>query len=86
MNRFSDTKKAGIAGIFANIFLLLIKGFIGFVTSSQAMIADAVNVILSGERAFDRAHIAKTITDKFSQDSIIDEFIHVYEEAVGESG
>ena len=43
MNRYSDTKKAGIAGIFANIFLLLIKGFIGFITNSQAMIADAVN-------------------------------------------
>jgi len=43
MNRYSDTKKAGIAGIFANIFLLLIKGFIGFVTASQAMIADAAN-------------------------------------------
>lgn len=43
MNRYSDTKKAGIAGIFANIFLLLIKGFIGFMTASQAMIADAAN-------------------------------------------
>ena len=43
MNRYSDTKNAGIAGILANIFLLLIKGFIGFVTASQAMIADAVN-------------------------------------------
>jgi len=43
MNRYSDTKKAGIAGIFANIFLLLIKGFIGFITNSQAMIADAAN-------------------------------------------
>jgi len=43
MNRYSDTKKAGIAGIFANIFLLLIKGFIGFMTGSQAMIADAAN-------------------------------------------
>ena len=43
MNRYSDTKKAGIAGIFANIFLLLIKGFIGFITGSQAMIADAAN-------------------------------------------
>lgn len=43
MNRYSETKKAGIAGIFANIFLLLIKGFIGFITGSQAMIADAAN-------------------------------------------
>ena len=29
-NRFSQTKKVGILGIFGNIFLLLIKGFIGF--------------------------------------------------------
>lgn len=43
MNRYSDTKKAGIAGIFANIFLLLIKGFVGFITKSQAMIADSAN-------------------------------------------
>jgi len=43
MDRYSDTKKAGILGIFANIFLLLIKGFIGFITNSQAMIADAAN-------------------------------------------
>lgn len=42
-NRFSQTKKVGILGIFGNIFLLLIKGFIGFTTKSQAMIADSIN-------------------------------------------
>ncbi len=42
-NRFSQTKKVGILGIFGNIFLLLIKAFIGFTTKSQAMIADSIN-------------------------------------------
>ena len=42
-NRFSQPKKVGILGIFGNIFLLLIKGFIGFTTKSQAMIADSIN-------------------------------------------
>ena len=41
--KFIDIKKAGIAGIFGNIFLLLIKAFIGITTHSQAMIADSVN-------------------------------------------
>lgn len=41
--KFNDIKKAGLAGIFGNIFLLLIKATIGFITHSQAMIADSVN-------------------------------------------
>lgn len=41
--RFSQTKKVGILGILGNIFLLIIKGFIGFSTKSQAMIADSFN-------------------------------------------
>ena len=41
--KFKDIKKAGIAGIWGNIFLLLIKSSIGFITHSQAMIADSVN-------------------------------------------
>ena len=43
MDRFDSTKKAGIFGIIGNIFLLVIKGTIGFITHSQAMIADAAN-------------------------------------------
>ena len=43
MNRFKAAKKASILGIIGNIFLLIIKGIIGFITSSQAMIADAFN-------------------------------------------
>lgn len=42
-NRFTETKKVGIFGILGNIFLLIIKGFIGFTTKSQAMIADSLN-------------------------------------------
>ena len=41
--KFKDIKKAGLAGIFGNIFLLLIKGTIGLLTNSQSMIADSVN-------------------------------------------
>lgn len=42
-DRFKSTKRAGILGILGNIFLLSIKGTIGFICNSQAMIADAVN-------------------------------------------
>lgn len=41
--KFKDIKKAGLAGIFGNIFLLIIKGAIGILTNSQSMIADSVN-------------------------------------------
>ncbi len=43
MERYEVTKKAGLFGIFGNIFLLIIKGTIGFLTNSQAMIADSAN-------------------------------------------
>lgn len=43
MNRFQETKKAGLFGIMGNIFLLIIKGTVGFMFQSQAMIADAAN-------------------------------------------
>lgn len=41
--KFKDIKNVGILGILGNIFLLIIKGFIGFATHSQAMIADSFN-------------------------------------------
>lgn len=41
--KFKDIKNIGILGILGNIFLLMIKGFIGFTTHSQSMIADAFN-------------------------------------------
>ncbi len=43
MDRYSSTKMAGIIGIIGNVFLLAIKSFIGFISHSQAMIADAAN-------------------------------------------
>ena len=43
MDRFEETKTAGILGIIGNIFLLIIKSSIGFISHSQAMIADAAN-------------------------------------------
>lgn len=43
MNRYDSTKRAGILGIFGNIFLLIIKAIVGIVSNSQAMIADAAN-------------------------------------------
>ena len=43
MKRFKSIKIASIFGILGNLFLLIIKAAIGFVTNSQAMIADAFN-------------------------------------------
>ena len=43
MNRFKSVKLASMFGIIGNLFLLIIKGIIGFITNSQAMIADAFN-------------------------------------------
>lgn len=45
MNRYKSVKTASILGIIGNIFLLIIKGIIGFITNSQAMIADTFNSI-----------------------------------------
>ena len=43
MNRFKQTQIASIFGVLGNLFLLIIKSIIGFMTNSQAMIADSVN-------------------------------------------
>lgn len=42
-DRFESTKRASLFGIIGNIILLIIKSFIGFITGSQAMIADSIN-------------------------------------------
>lgn len=42
-SRFKDTENLGVLGILGNVFLLIIKGLIGIVTNSQAMIADSIN-------------------------------------------
>lgn len=41
--RFKNVKLASILCIIGNIFLLIIKGIIGLLTKSQAMIADSIN-------------------------------------------
>lgn len=41
--KYKDIRLASIFGIIGNIFLLIIKGIVGFITNSQAMIADSVN-------------------------------------------
>ena len=41
--RFKSVKKASLIGIMSNLFLLIIKGIVGFFTNSQAMIADSLN-------------------------------------------
>lgn len=43
MDRYSDIQKVTIAGIVGNIFLLIIKFTVGFLSRSQALIADAAN-------------------------------------------
>ena len=43
MKRFKYAEIASILGIVGNLFLLIIKGIVGFMTHSQAMIADAFN-------------------------------------------
>lgn len=43
MKRFKKVKIASILGIIINLFLFVIKAIIGFITNSQAMIADAFN-------------------------------------------
>ncbi len=42
-NKFEITKRAGIYGIIGNIFLLIIKTIVGFISHSQALIADSFN-------------------------------------------
>ena len=43
MEKTKKIKLASILGILGNLFLLIIKGIIGFITGSRAMIADAFN-------------------------------------------
>ena len=43
MDKFKAINSASIFGIIGNLFLLIIKGIVGFLTNSQSMIADAFN-------------------------------------------
>lgn len=65
--KFKDIKKASLLGIFGNLFLLLIKGIVGFMSGSQAMIADAFNSasdILSSIMTFFGQRIASKPKDE----------------------
>ncbi len=42
-SRYKDIKAASYLGIIGNIFLFVIKIIIGFISNSQAMLADAIN-------------------------------------------
>lgn len=42
-DRFKNVKRASVFGIIGNLVLLIIKGSVGYITNSQAMIADAFN-------------------------------------------
>lgn len=43
MDRFKTTRKIAVLGIAGNVFLLIIKLIVGFMSRSQAMIADGFN-------------------------------------------
>ena len=43
MTRYESTKKVGFYGIIGNIFLLIIKFSVAFISHSQALTADAIN-------------------------------------------
>ena len=43
MDRYDSAKRVGLLGIIGNIFLLIIKATVGFISKSQAMIADSAN-------------------------------------------
>lgn len=43
MDRFKAAKRASILGIIGNVFLLIIKAAVGYLSNSQSMIADTFN-------------------------------------------
>ncbi len=67
MERFRSVRIASIFGILGNLFLLIIKSIIGFITNSQAMIADAFNSagdIISSVMTFIGNRIASIPSDE----------------------
>lgn len=68
MDRYDAVKKASILGIAGNIFLLIIKTYIGLITNSQAMIADSVNSAGDIFSSF-MTYIGNKIASKPSDDS-----------------
>ncbi|MBQ6285739.1 MAG: cation transporter [Bacilli bacterium] len=67
MSRYKSTKNSSILGILGNIFLLIIKSIIGFISGSRSMIADAFNSagdIFSSLMTFIGNKIANKPSDK----------------------
>ena len=65
--KFILIKRAGILGIIGNIFLLIIKATVGFLSKSQAMIADSINSagdIFASLMTFIGNHIASVPSDE----------------------
>ena len=65
--KFILIKRAGILGIIGNIFLLIIKATVGFLSKSQARIADSVNSagdIFASLMTFIGNHIASVPSDE----------------------
>lgn len=68
MNRYKVARKVSILGLLGNIFLLIIKAIIAFITNSQAMLADALNSagdIFSSCMTFIGNKIASKPRDKY---------------------
>ena len=66
MERFKKAKLASVLGIIGNIFLFIIKSIVGYLTNSQAMIADAFNSasdVFSSFMTFIGNKIASTPSD-----------------------
>ena len=67
MERFKSAKLASILGIIGNLFLLIIKAIISFISGSQAMLADTFNSfgdILSSLMTFIGNKIASRPSDE----------------------
>ena len=66
MNKFKAIKRASILGVVGNLFLFIIKCIVGFITNSQAMLADAFNSasdVFSSIMTFIGNKIASTPSD-----------------------
>ena len=67
LNRYEKTKKVGLFGILANLFLMVIKFSVAFISHSKALLADAFNStgdIFSSLMTFIGNKIASTPSDE----------------------
>ena len=67
LNRYEKTKKVGLFGILANLFLMVIKFSVAFISHSKALLADGFNStgdIFSSLMTFIGNKIASTPSDE----------------------